>query len=156
MLRQALGGMLVVLIAPPWGFGINPQLTQLRSQLKQLREQEREVLANIKARYQALINQEIKSEKELARERAIAKAEEKQLLALTHTKADRDKIRKHYEALLSKLKLGIKLDKGEIKQLKSQEKLLLQHVKVIFGAQILELEQQIQALQQLSKTTPKK
>src|SRR5262249_52894455 len=115
MLRKALGGMLVVLTASSVAFGINPQLTQLRNQLKLLREHEKETLASIKARYHALINNELQSEKDLARERTALKAEEKLLLRMIKTKPERDKLKKHYEALLEKLRLGIKLDKEEIK-----------------------------------------
>jgi hypothetical protein len=156
MLRNAVGGMFVVLIAAPVALAINPHLTELRNQLKLVRQQEKETLAAIKARYHALINNELQSEKELARERTALKAEEKHLLGMIKTKPERDKLKKYYEALLEKLRLGIKLDKDEIKQLRAQEKLLTQQVKVAFGEQIQELEREIQALQQLSKTTPKK
>src|SRR5262245_9714169 len=104
MLRTALGGVLIVLVAASSSPGSDPQLTQLKTQLKLLKEQEKGLVATVKARYKALINQAFKSEKDLARERTISRAEEKQLAALAATKADKEKIHKSYEELFAHLR----------------------------------------------------
>lgn len=151
MLRRRMYGLALLLLATSWASAINPPLIQLKTQLKLLRDQERGLVATIKARYQALAQQQLTTEEEFARERTIAKAEERSLLALAPTKADREKIHKSYQALSERLRPGAAPpDKAGLKELKGEERILEQQVKVIYGGRKLQLEYQIQTLKQFS------
>jgi hypothetical protein len=118
----------------------------LREQVKALRQEERSVEKNIKARFQAIIHADQLGEKELRQERAALHQQEEAALALTSDKSQRDAIRAQYEGLRGNLKGGVKLDQAAIRQLHDQERATVKQLKDLYNARIKALELQIRAL----------
>jgi len=125
----------------------NSAVTALRNQISGLRKEERATIDAIKARYRAIKRRDRLTEAELRVERAEIRRQEDIALALTSSPAEREQIRKVHDGLRRYLTKGIRLEEREIRLLNDQEHALLDQVRGLYRARILQLEQEIHNLQ---------
>ena len=125
----------------------NPQITELRMQIKALQAEEKAVLKAIKGQYESILQQNKLSKTQQEEIKAALRNEEKGLLALATTNDQTEAIRAEFQLLFQVLSGELQLDKEVIAKIKRQEKTQVSLIRALYSAKIKELQAVIHALQ---------
>jgi hypothetical protein len=124
----------------------NPAADALRQQVKALRAEEKSAVKAVEAQFDSVIRGDRLTEKQLIAQREAVHNQEKQALALATSVAQRDQIRAQFDPLRKGLSGQVKLDAGQIAQLRAQKKATVQQIRALYKAKIATLETQIHAM----------
>lgn len=122
-------------------------IAALRLQIKTLQADEKATLKAVKAQYESILQRDKLSQAQLDEEKAVLRAQEKELLALATDSDEKKVIKEEYQLLLKVLAGEVKLDKEVIGKIKSQEKAHLALIRTLYKAKIKELQSLIAAVQ---------
>jgi hypothetical protein len=125
-------------------------VSNLKKEIAALKAEEKVVTKAIHAQYDAMINRDKVTEKILEQERAAVHRQEKQLLAVAQTDAERKAIRAQYDEIRALLTLDIKLDAKTIERLRAMRHAHIKHVEAAYNGKIKFLESELHSAQHAS------
>src|ERR1051326_5237352 len=118
MFRVAAGSLcLALLLAGRAAAAENPQITQLKNQVKGLKKEQDLTVKAIQARYKAIKRRDRLTQQELRFERDEIRRQEEVALALAASALERQQVRAAYDQMRAYLSAGIRLDQREIQLL---------------------------------------
>jgi hypothetical protein len=122
-------------------------IAALRLQIKLLQTEEKATVKSVKAQYDSILEQDKLSHTQLEEVKTALRAQEKILLALATDSDEKKTIRDEYQLLFKVLTGEVQLDKGVIKEIKTQEKAHVALIRTLYKAKIKELQLLIAALE---------
>lgn len=131
-------------------------VANLKKEIAALKAEEKVVTKAIHAQYDAMINRDKISEKVLEQERAAIHKQEKNLLAVAQTEAEKKAIRAQYDEIRGVLTTDIRIDAKLIERLRAMRHAHIKHVEAAYAGKIKFLESELHSAQHASSGKPPK
>jgi hypothetical protein len=145
---------LLTFVASSVALANNPQVAVLREQVRVLRAEEKNLVHLIRQQYNSIINTTKINERQLVQLRKELGQQERQYLALTANKTQKENIRRHYDYLRRVLGGEGRVDAATIRKLREEETVHVRLIQTVYQAKIREMEQVIQVASKIPTATP--